>query len=31
MVPGMDVPQIDANTWAISARGFNARFSNELS
>jgi iron complex outermembrane recepter protein len=30
MVPGMDVAQIDANTWAISARGFNARFSNEL-
>ncbi len=30
MVPGMDVAQINANTWAISARGFNARFSNEL-
>jgi iron complex outermembrane receptor protein len=30
MVPGMDVAQIDANTWAISARGFNARFGNEL-
>ncbi len=30
MVPGMDVSQINANTWAISARGFNARFSNEL-
>jgi iron complex outermembrane receptor protein len=30
MVPGMDVSQIDGNTWAISARGFNARFSNEL-
>ena len=30
MVPGMDVAQIDQNTWAISARGFNARFGNEL-
>lgn len=30
MVPGMDVAQIDANTWAISARGLNGRFSNEL-
>jgi iron complex outermembrane recepter protein len=30
MVPGMDVAQIDANTWAISARGFNARFGNKL-
>ena len=30
MVPGMDVSQINGNTWAISARGFNARFSNEL-
>ena len=30
MVPGMDVAQINANTWAISARGFNARFSNDL-
>jgi iron complex outermembrane recepter protein len=30
MVPGVDVAQIDANTWAISIRGFNARFSNEL-
>jgi iron complex outermembrane receptor protein len=30
MVPGMDVAQINANTWAISARGFNAEFSNEL-
>jgi len=30
MVPGMDVAQINANTWAISARGMNARFSNEL-
>jgi iron complex outermembrane receptor protein len=30
MVPGLDVAQINANTWAISARGLNARFSNEL-
>jgi iron complex outermembrane recepter protein len=30
MVPGMDVAQINANTWAISARGLNGRFSNEL-
>lgn len=30
MVPGMDVAQIDASTWAISARGFNGRFANGL-
>jgi iron complex outermembrane recepter protein len=30
MVPGLDVAQINANTWAVSVRGFNARFSNEL-
>lgn len=30
MVPGMDVSQINANTWAVSARGFNGRFSNKL-
>ena len=30
MVPGLDVAQINANTWAVSARGFNAKFSNEL-
>ncbi|HKV06251.1 MAG TPA: TonB-dependent receptor [Candidatus Acidoferrales bacterium] len=30
IVPGMDVAQIDANTWAISSRGFNARFTKEL-
>jgi iron complex outermembrane receptor protein len=30
MVPGVEVAQINANTWAISARGFNAEFSNEL-
>jgi iron complex outermembrane recepter protein len=30
MVPGMDVAQINAHTWAISARGLNGEFSNEL-
>src|SRR6266852_6897826 len=30
MVPGVDVAQIDANTWAISARGFNHQFSDKL-
>ena len=30
MVPGMDVAQVDANTWAISSRGFNDRFANKL-
>jgi iron complex outermembrane receptor protein len=30
MVPGLDVAQINANTWAISARGFNLQFSNKL-
>jgi len=30
LVPGMNVAQIDANKWAISARGFNGRFSNKL-
>jgi iron complex outermembrane recepter protein len=30
MVPGLEVAQINANTWAISARGFNGRFSNDL-
>ena len=30
MVPGMDVSQINANTWAVSARGFNAQFTNKL-
>jgi len=30
MVPGMDVAQINANTWAITARGLNAEYSNEL-
>src|SRR5580692_444091 len=30
MVPGMDVEQINANTWAVSARGFDQQFSNKL-
>jgi iron complex outermembrane receptor protein len=30
MVPGVDVAQIDASTWAISVRGLNGRFSSEL-
>jgi hypothetical protein len=30
MVPGLDVAQINANTWAISARGFNHQFSDKL-
>jgi len=30
MVPGIDVSQINANSWAISARGFNDQFSNKL-
>jgi iron complex outermembrane recepter protein len=30
MVPGLDVAQIDSNTWAVSARGLNGRFSNEM-
>jgi iron complex outermembrane recepter protein len=30
MVPGLDVAQISANTWAVSARGFNAQFGNKL-
>jgi iron complex outermembrane receptor protein len=30
MVPGVDVAQINANTWAISVRGLNGRFSNEV-
>ncbi len=30
LVPGLDVAQINANTWAINARGLNGRFSNEL-
>jgi iron complex outermembrane receptor protein len=30
MVPGIQVARIDANKWAISARGFNAQFSSKL-
>jgi iron complex outermembrane recepter protein len=30
MVPGLDVAQISASTWAISARGFNLQFANKL-
>jgi iron complex outermembrane receptor protein len=30
MVPGLDVAQINGNTWAISSRGFNGQFSNKL-
>jgi iron complex outermembrane recepter protein len=30
MVPGLDVAQINASTWAISARGFNEEFSDKL-
>jgi iron complex outermembrane receptor protein len=29
-VPGLDVAQIDAGKWAISARGFNGQYSNKL-
>lgn len=29
-VPGVNVAQLSATTWAISARGFNSRFSNKL-
>ncbi len=30
LVPGMDVAQVDANQWAVSARGFNDVFANKL-
>ncbi len=30
MAPGLDVARIDANKWAVSARGFNGRFANKL-
>src|SRR5581483_3930427 len=30
LVPGMDVAQIDASQWAVSARGFNDEFVNKL-
>jgi iron complex outermembrane receptor protein len=29
MVPGLDVAQMDANKWAITARGFNERFADK--
>lgn len=30
MVPGLDVAQIDANVWAISARGFGSEFADKM-
>lgn len=30
MVPGVQVARIDANKWAVTARGFNGRFANKL-
>jgi len=30
LAPGLDVAQIDARNWAVSARGFNAQLSNKL-
>ena len=30
LVPGLDVARVDANQWAISARGFNVQFSGKL-
>jgi iron complex outermembrane receptor protein len=30
LVPGLDVAQIDGTKWAVSARGFNGRFTNKL-
>src|SRR6266852_3210361 len=30
MVPGLDVAQVNANTWAVSSRGFNTQFENKL-
>jgi len=30
MVPGLDVAQLDANSWAISSRGFNDQFATKL-
>jgi iron complex outermembrane receptor protein len=30
MVPGLQVARIDANKWAVSARGFNGRIANKL-
>jgi len=30
LVPGVQVARVDANKWAVTARGFNGRFSNKL-
>jgi iron complex outermembrane recepter protein len=30
LVPGLNVAQIDASTWAVSSRGFNGQFANKL-
>ena len=30
MAPGVDVARLDSNTWAISIRGFNDRYSNKV-
>ncbi len=30
LVPGVNVAQINANSWAVTVRGFNSRFSNKL-
>lgn len=30
MAPGVDVAQIDANTWAVSIRGFNDQYANRV-
>ncbi|MDB6112684.1 MAG: TonB-dependent receptor, plug [Pedosphaera sp.] len=30
MVPGLDVAQVNASEWAVSARGFNSQFGNKL-
>ncbi|MGH9327472.1 MAG: TonB-dependent receptor plug domain-containing protein [Terriglobia bacterium] len=30
MVPGLDVAQINANTWAVSSRGFNSEFADKM-
>ncbi|MEO7144603.1 MAG: TonB-dependent receptor [Bryobacteraceae bacterium] len=30
MVPGLDVAQINTNSWAVSARGFNDKYANKL-
>src|SRR4051812_29596913 len=30
MVPGLQVAQIQGNSWAVSSRGFNAQFSNKI-